>query len=271
MLRRTLISAAGVLVIASGLWGCGKAGAPGAAPPADDFPAAAAAAIAAEPKFEALAAGSSQVGGHAPRLTDPAAGPLLEAIFNTKVLATAAPPKFDNIDPVENWLKASIKAGQVFILAGTGATDPHQVADNEDLQVAVAHNMSGYAPEVGRYFDTQIGLMNLQLRSVSAELAANPAIAQTPGGQRGLTNIRAGTLQSAGGAVTALITPGLTDEWRIARMGPLIAMAPAAAKMLTPEQKAQLAGIAKEVSDNSESAELKAKLAAFAAAVNAPA
>src|SRR4029079_11569854 len=81
--------------------------------------------------FAALAKDSFK-SGKPPRLSDPAAKPLLETLFNTKDL-DGKPQPWSDIDKLHEWTVALTKVGVIYYLAGTGTDNPSVVAGDPDM------------------------------------------------------------------------------------------------------------------------------------------
>ncbi|HEY2707498.1 MAG TPA: hypothetical protein VGI95_05535 [Caulobacteraceae bacterium] len=226
-MRRHLTLLAILLLAACEQGGGNAATTPGAAKP--DLAAASAAAQKAADQFAGLTKVSG-TSGQVPRATDPTAGPLLDAIFDTSALP-ATPPSFDAIGDVNGWLGAVVKTGQVYVLAGAGDA----AVPNPEMGAIANKNMIAYAPEVGRYFDAQLALMGEESPMLAQFAADNPDSMKDPKRAAGLTQARNGVAQTLSSIIAALAVPGLTDDWRRARIKAMIAMTPKAAQLLTPD------------------------------------
>jgi hypothetical protein len=244
-----------------GLAACGQ-GATNSAPPST-LDAASAAAHSAADRFAALAQGSA-TSGKIPRQTDAAAAPLLDAVFNTTALP-ASPPAFSELDAVNDWLLSVARTGQLYVLAGTGATGAATATPAMNEQAG--RNILAYAPEVGRYLDAQLALMGEESAIVNQFIAANPDALKDPTRADGLAKIRAGIATTAGGVVTMVSSPGPTDAWKEARAGALLGLAPRAAQLLTPDVRASLQAQATQAAAASTDPTLQSDLTQFAAAI----
>ena len=258
-LASRLAGIAGVIAIGVGIASCGPKG----EEPSDAVKNASAAAHKAADQFVALAHGS-ETSGQAPRQTDPAAGPLLDAVFNTSVLHGGPIPSVSQIDPINDWLLSTFKVGQVYMLAGTGLTDITKATDPATEARAEA-NVVTYAPEFGRYIDAQLSVLDETAVVFNKELAANPGFATANADTtRGVAKVKSGVTTTLIGDIATLQTQGLTDEWRRARMAPLLAAAPDAAKLVPPADKTKLHDTALQVAAVLTDPEVKAKLTSFA-------
>jgi hypothetical protein len=234
-------------------------------PASDAVTTASAAAQKAADQFATLAKGSETT-DQPPRQTDAAAAPLLNAVLDTSVLAGKPTPPIADLDAANNWMLACVKVGQVYMFAGTGTTDPAQ-ASNPVVEAKAEANVTAFAPEVGRYADAELTLMNAVDSMLSADLAANPAKANDPTTADGLSKVRGGTATAVAAVIGMLSINGVTDDWRRARMPAILAIAPEAAKLLTADQKTQLNNTALTVAGGMDDAGLKAQLTTFAQTV----
>ena len=255
---------AALLFIASlGLAACGQSGT--AAGPS--LASASAAAHKGADQFVALASGSAQ-SGNAPRQTDPAAAPLLDAVLNTAPLAGAT-PSFDDLDAVNDWLGSANRVGEVYILAGTGVTDISTAGPS--LTDHINRNTVLYAPEFGRYMDAELAIMAAEARTLAKFLADNPTATRDPTRAKGLAQTRSGLSQAVNGVLTTIPVAGLSDEWRRARASALVAAAPDLARILPADAGQQLSGVAQQVASASTDPILKGDLARFASLITKPA
>lgn len=232
--------------------------------PPDAVQTASKAAQGAADQFLALAKAST-TSGQPPRQTDPAAGPLLDTVFNTGVLQ--APPSADDLDAINDWLASSLKVGQVYMMAGTGLTDLS--AADATAQAKVGQNVVAYAPEFGRFVDAELTIEGAEATSVVAYLAANPDATKNPTSAAGFDKARGGITETAQGILQTISGPGLPNDWREARARSLLAFAPHAAALLTDAQKQALAAAASQAAQGSDDPQLAPLLNQFAAAIGA--
>jgi hypothetical protein len=246
-----------------------KPGGPGAAS-GPDVKAASAAAHKAADQFVALAKGSG-TSGQVPRQTDATVGPLLNAVFDTSALASAAPPPFSELSDINDWLMSVERAGQVYVLAGTGISD-FSAADNSASGAALDNqagkNLITYQPEIGRYMDAEVSIMGAEAVVVANEMGSGGP--QNALETDGLAKIRSGVTQTTASVLATIDSPGLPDDWRQARAKALAAAAPKDAKLLQADSVAQLRTLAGQVSSHSQDAVLKASLAQFSATIGPP-
>lgn len=232
--------------------------------PPDAIQTASSAAHTAADQFATLAK-PSLTNGQPPRQTDPAAGPLLDAIFNTGVLQSS--PTADDLDAINDWLSSCLKAGQVYMLAGTGLTDINSA--DATGQAKIGQNLAAFAPEFGRFIDAELVIEGAEAASVMQSLAANPDTAKNPQSAQGFDKVRAGIEQTAGGVITTVSGPGLPNDWREARARSLLAFAARAAPFLNDAQKQALATAATQAAQSSDDPQLASLLSQFAAAIGA--
>jgi hypothetical protein len=191
---------------------------------------------------------------------------LLDTVFNTGVLQ--APPTADDLDAINDWLASCLKAGQVYMLAGTGLTDIN--AADATAQAKIGQNLMTYAPEFGRFVDAELMIEGAESVSVMQYLAANPDALKNPQSTQGFDKARAGIEQTAEGVLTTIGGPGMPVDWREARARSLIAFAPRAAPFLNDAQKQALATAATQASAAAtDDPQLAALLGQFATAIAA--
>jgi hypothetical protein len=243
-----------IIVGASLLAGCQS--------PPDAVQAASAAAHKAADQFAALAQASA-TSGQVPRQTDAAAGPLLDAVFNTAVLQGA--PSSDDLDAVNDWLMSAVKVGQTYILAGTGLTD--SAGANAQAQARIGQNVVSFLPECGRFLDAELAIEGADASDVAQYLAKNPDAPKDATKTPGLDKARAGIAETAQGVITTVAGTGLPNDWREARARSLIAFAPHAGGFLDAAQKQALSTAATQAAAVSDDAQLAALLNQFAAAI----
>src|SRR5580704_2745649 len=113
--------------------------------------------------FTALAKGS-ETSGQPPRESDPKVKALLDVVFDTSVLNTSQPLPASELGNVNEWMLQVLTVGTVYYFAGTGYTDFSKVAGldqaaQEKLQQQINKNVAAFAPEMGRYLDAQLQVM----------------------------------------------------------------------------------------------------------------
>ena len=189
-----------------------------------DIKSAAQKATTAADAFAGLAKGSA-TSGTVPRQSDPAASPLLDAVFNVDSLRSAPNLGEADLGSLSDWGAAGNKVGLIYLLAGSGTADPSQASNDPKVGAQTDRNTALYATELGRYID--------------AELALEGAIAQivaTDTARSGVDQVRSGLASVITGAITTFPVEGIDPTWRQARLASLQATAPMAAKLLSPAQ-----------------------------------
>jgi len=229
-----------------------------AAPP-DSVQAASAAAHKAADQLVAMAQASA---GQPPRQTDAAAGPLLDAVFNTAPLQGAAAP-YSDFPAIDDWLASTQRLGEVYLLAGTGQTASTASGANAAAQARIEQNALAFAPEFGRYLDAGLVVESAEAATLAPYLAANPnaTIAQAADGGR--TRF-AETAQSA---IQTIGFPNFSSDWREARARALVSVAPRFAAFLTDAQKQSLSAAALQGAASTTDPQQAALLNQFAAAI----
>jgi hypothetical protein len=171
--------------------------------------------------------------GRPPRQTDPGVKSLLDRVFGTDVLARRTVGESD-LGATADWSMAVVKAGAVYILAGTGISDFSKMTNDPKLPERINQNVVAFAPEMGRYFDAQLAVMGGMLDAINASMAGGKT--SNAKVESGLEKVRRGITATLTGALSTVATGGLSDEWRRARLPALKAAAPKAAKLLLGDQ-----------------------------------
>jgi len=232
-------------------------------PPPDPVQAASAAAHKAADQLVTMGQ-ASETTGQPPRQTDPAAGPLLDAVFNTAPLQGATPP-YSDIDAVHDWLLSTERVGGIYLLVGTGQADLSAAGANPGLQARIEQNGVAFAPEFGRYIDAELATEAAEASTLVPYLAANPPNATAA---QGADKARAGFTQTAQSVIIQTSSlPGFTSDWREARARALVAFAPRAASFITDAQKQTLSAAALQAAGSSTDPQLASLLNQFAAAI----
>jgi len=238
----------------------------GCQPPPDAVQTASAAAHKAADQLVTLGQ-ASITSGQPPRQTDPAAGPLLDAVFNTAPLQGAAPPSSD-LDAVNDWLLSTVRVGQIYLLAGTGMTDVSAASANAAAAARINQNVVAFAPECGRFIDAELAIEGADASATVQYLAANPDALKDATASQGFDKARSGLVQTAQGVITTLAAGGLPNDWREARASSLVAFAPHAAAFITDAQKQTLSTAAMQAAAaTADDPQLAVLLNQFAAAI----
>jgi hypothetical protein len=217
--------------------------------------------------FAKMAAPARQ-SGTPPRSTQPAAKALIDTVFDLTPLRAAEPLPLSDLGRLNEWNKAIITVGTVYIFAGTGVADPSQAAANPELVQKVEKNTVDFAPEMGRYFDAQLGIGRAILSAVNTHLAANPGDREKPNFKAGLPDIFGGVAQTFLSAITTLPTKGLTDAWRRERIPALAELAPHVAAVVDAADAKTVHEMTMQVADGTSDAGVKDGLRKIAAVFN---
>lgn len=168
--------------------------------------------------------------GRPPRQSDPK----VDALLNTALqldfvpLDTTLPrSEFGNILTL---LTSVLQVGTIYITAGTGTPDLTKASPAQ-----VDRNTVKFAPEIGRYIDTQLRISKVLIRCLVEAMAADPAAFQNPQTAAGLQQMRAGTAQTVNGVLDTVAIEGLDDTWRRQRIAALAQFAPWAAKFVSEQ------------------------------------
>lgn len=226
-------------------------------------PAKLPAAKTAAARFLALAK-DSETSGQLPRDSDPAAKPLLDAVFDASDVGTGRAVSFQELTPLSERMVTGAKVGTAYMLAGTGAPDLGALAQDPQADEKVNRNVIRFAPEMGRFFDFQLRIQAAIVEAVLARIAtARPGDAATPTFQNGIAQIRRGSLRTVASVIETLAVDGLSDDWRRARLPALAAVGPRLAQFLQPDQKAELQKLVAACADVMSNTQVKQGLQAF--------
>lgn len=206
--------------------------------------------------------------GQPPRQSDPAAGKLLDTIFNTDALNGPPPVTFAQFLDVNNWLAQVVNVGLVYVTAGTGIADPAGLTSvTTKAQAQMNANVIAYAPEMGRYYDAQLNVSRVEIDLIAGEVAAHPDDFKSGNKAQGISQMRAGLAQTIVGVIETFGLAGVDPGWLRARLPALQALTPTAAKFLQPDQKQQIHDLAAKAAAASGDDAIKAGLSAVAQAI----
>ncbi len=208
----------------------------------------------------------SRQSGKPPRATDAAAKALIDTVFDLRAVAAAEPMPFSEIGKVNDWNKAILTVGTVYILSGTGIADISKAGSDPSLAPKVEKNTVDFAPEMGRYFDAQLGIAAAMLATVNQHLTANPGDREKPNFKAGLPDIYGGTAQTLYSTITTLPTNGLTDAWRLERLPAIEKLSPHVAAVVDADDRKTLHETTSQLSESMTNPRLKEglrKIAAF--------
>jgi clan AA aspartic protease (TIGR02281 family) len=201
--------------------------------------------------FQARAAEAHKT-GQVPRQADPGVGALLDTVFNTDELSHGTPP-YGDVDKLSDWLAHIVAVGRVYLTAGRAV-----------------HDLGLFGPELGRFFDASVAVMQAITDSTMAELDAHPGAKLSPVDHRKLTQLRA----AIGGALSEMIdlfrAPGFSVGWAAQRMPGLIAAAPSMARFLTPDELARLRATTLQLEKQVRDKSLRGMLGNLAVALAEP-
>ncbi len=216
-------------------------------------------------------AGDSAKTGRPPRETDPAAKALIDLVFDTSELQGGAVQPISSLSNLSAWTVAVLKVGRVYGLAGTGVNDIAAIPNDPDVIKKMNNNAATFAPEMGRYYDSQMWLMGAITDTVSAYLStASINELDRPNVKNTVAKIRVGNAQSIYGLIRTLALNGIEDGWRRDRLAVLAVLAPKAAKFLSREDILTLQQTATEVAGQLTDPEVKAALTSISAGLLRP-
>jgi len=194
------------------------------------------AAIAAAAKDFMARAKDAHETGNPPRQSDPSVNTLLTTIFGVSDLAGKTLASAD-IQSAVNWFGTGDAVGTVYVLAGTGFDDIDKLPSTDAMQQRMQANVVRFADEFGRYVDFQVGVLGAIGQAVSSfknnslESDWDNSDIKTK-----TSEVHSILAQTMGSTLISLAYEGLSDDWRMARLAALTAVAPIAEKSLTPEE-----------------------------------
>jgi aspartyl protease family protein len=188
-----------------------------------------------------------------PRQSDPAVGALLDTVFDTRDL-THGPLPYADFDRLDDWETRIVAVGQVYVVASRPL-----------------HDLGIFGPEVGRYFDAAVVVMQAMADTLATESDSHPGENLPAAEQRKIADMHAtisGNLNEIiGGGLGA---PGLSGGWIRERLGVLVTAAPSFARFLKPGELERLRqttiGLAKRLHEKS----LRGGLGSLAVAFSEP-
>jgi hypothetical protein len=203
--------------------------------------------------------------GEPPRQSTPQVEKLLATLCDTGGLNDGKAVPFSDLTKLNDWLMKLTQVGMVYILAGTGVSDTAKLGEIDDKGKAkIAANTVAFAPELGRYIDATLAVMQAEMATILVKMTEDPASLATPKAQHGLGETRAGVTRTLAGVVTTMPTPGLDPAWAVARLPALAAIAPVAAAFLPEENRKQLHDLTVATAETLKDEKAKAGLASFA-------
>jgi hypothetical protein len=222
--------------------------------------------IEAADSFVALAKDSHKT-GRVPRQTDAAAKPLLDTVLNTKEIEGGKPLPWSDLKALDDWNRAAAKVGLVYYLAGTGVTDLAGLSKDPQAIVKANQNAVEFAPEFGRYSDTQIRIHSALIDAAQAQVAdSTPEQRKDATFRAALSDISSGTAQAMTGLLGSMVLDGMSDDWLLSRVVVLLEVTPKAARFLAPDDRERVKFSAAEVADYLKNPDVKSGVNAIARA-----
>ena len=196
--------------------------------------------------------------GQPPREADARTKALLDTVFDLRAVIAAEPMPISEIGRLNDWNKAVLEIGMVYILAGSKADDLNQAATDPAFPQRVEKNTVDFAPEMGRYIDAQLGISQAMLALLNAHLAATPADREKPYFKKNLPVVYDSAARTLAGAISTLPTAGLSDAWRKQRLPAMQALGPHVAKVVNADDAKTLYDLSLQVAQDNKDAELQA-------------
>jgi hypothetical protein len=192
--------------------------------------------------------------GTPPRQTDPQAAKLLGSLFDIPILPDDMSAR--SIGSIRGWLDSVLLVGATYLGASTSwRTDPQGPPI-----LFSSENVGTYAPEMGRYYDATLQLINALDDAVSdgerqkhGRMTADEWLLAS--------NIADETVQLLIATLAAMTLPRMTDDWRGKRMYALQRVAPSAGSLLSHQQRRLVREAIEKAQDVTGSQPLKDQLA----------
>jgi hypothetical protein len=142
------------------------------------------------------------------------------------------------------------------------------VVRNDTQKIVKANsNTVAFAPEFGRYYDTQIRIHAAMVDAATAQLAAATADQKKdPAFRATLNNISDGTRNAMVGLLGTLVLEGMTEDWLLSRLVILLDVTPKAAKFMAPDDRQLVRNAAAEVGEHSKNSDVRSGVNAIARA-----
>lgn len=220
-------------------------------------PAKVAAVQKAAGEFAKMGAPSQQT-GQPPRQADAGAKALLDTVFDIRVVKAAEPLPISEIGRLNDWNKAVLEVGLVYILAGAKTGDLNEAANDPAFTQRVEKNTVDFAPEMGRYMDAQLGISQALLALLNTHLAATPGDREKSYFKKNLPVVYDSAARTLAGAISTLPTAGLSDAWRKQRLPAMQALGTHVAKVVDAEDAKALHDLSLQVAQDNGDAELQA-------------
>ena len=191
--------------------------------------------------------------GTVPRQTDPGIGVLLDTVFDTNELSHGTLPYAD-LDKLQDWLARVAAVGGIYVTASR-----------------TVHDAGIFAPEMGRFIDAAVVVMQAIADCLTAELDAHPDQALPAPELHKLEQSRVAITKNIDGFIAALRGPGLTVSWARDHLTVLTTAAPSFARFLKTAELAQLRARAMRMSAEVHDKTVRAALGGLAVALATPA
>jgi hypothetical protein len=170
-------------------------------------------------------AAEAKKSGQVPRQSDPAIAPLLDTVFDTNSLSHG-PVDYADLDKLQDWLARVAAVGGVYVAASR-----------------VVHDAGLFGPEMGRFIDAAVRVMQGIADCLAAELDKSAGQPLSAAELHKIEQSRTATTGNLENFVEAYRGPGLTNGWVRDRLTVMIVAAPSFARFLKPAQLASLRGV----------------------------
>lgn len=188
--------------------------------------------LATADRFERLAAQSATP----PRLTDPAAGPLLRRLTDSRATFGSARFTIDDLEPVETIMQRTyaivVRYAHHGLASGVAAAEATRLEDENSIL---------FQDEIMPFVAFSIEVIGIVARAVREDDGSDDPIAATPEGRRQLLAVRQ-TLEGTVGDLTMAADPRLRPANRMVLLEAYARHAPAISASLTLPQRRRLHG-----------------------------
>jgi len=197
-------------------------------------------------------AAAAKKSGLVPRQADPAIGPLLDTVLDTRDLSHGALPYAD-YDRLADWKERIIKVGQVYLYAARQLRD-----------------FGIFAVETGRYIDGVVVVLQA-MADTMAVAADGHAGALSAAEQKKAAELHTAIVSNLSEIVgKELRVPGVTVDWVQQRLAVLEAAAPSFARTLKPAELARLRAVTIGAAQGVRAKSLKGAFDGLAVALTKP-
>ncbi|WP_102959316.1 hypothetical protein [Mangrovicella endophytica] len=204
-------------------------------------------------------------GAQPPRLAQSEVSALFDRIFDASALGDAPL----TLDEIRDTAPLAVNGSRVlflYMLAGTGASQPAQLPRDAATARKIDANIVGYAPEIGRVYDFTAHLQGAYAEGM-ASFRTNATAQQLEDVEKGTLDMRKGIRDTFAAILQGIAAPDYPIEWRRERAKAAADAAPKIAQILMPAESSILRERAKRAASKAGDEALAADLTRFANAL----